>query len=91
MRRRPRACGGDSRSEDTPTIEAGTTPRLRGWFLTEAREHAALEDDPAPAEVIPWFTSWCSRRARRPRACGGDSQAIIDLAQAIGTTPRLRG
>ncbi len=87
----PRACGEHRIVEQTRDADGGSSPRLRGTHPQS--RHAAPRRGIIPALAgNTWRgTSSCSGHGDHPRACGEHSNAFINPACVMGSSPRLRG
>ena len=87
----PRACGEQESPSDREAPWRGSSPRLRGTDYRHGRQPLKPRFIPAPAgnrECRP--SDRCSRSVH-PRACGEQAFLGLDIAELIGSSPRLRG
>ncbi len=87
----PRACGGHLALRFSGNEDCGSSPRLRGTRSQGHRRRARRRFIPAPAgDTLP-LASIRKCHAVHPRACGGHCAQSVSLANARGSSPRLRG
>ena len=87
----PRACGATRFRAALPLCSCGLSPRMRGnrhkdiHEISAARSIPAHAGQPSPSHIYP---PYCKVY---PRACGATAEAIIDVRQCNGLSPRMRG
>ena len=87
----PRACGEQERAEALGIQISGSSPRVRG---TDHRIKPTIYIKrfiPARAGNRSRESSDMANQSVHPRACGEQMSALICLATAIGSSPRVRG
>ena len=87
----PRACGEHGKGPVRYPFHTGSSPRLRGTRLREARACEAVRFIPAPAGNTPTCAPSALNRPVHPRACGEHRDALRSMREGFGSSPRLRG
>ena len=87
----PRACGELAICAPACIAVIGSSPRLRGTLLDDARRDRQARFIPAPAGNSSSPTGPRMRVSVHPRACGELSHAARQFADLLGSSPRLRG
>ena len=87
----PRACGERKNANGTPSVSAGSSPRLRGTLGRIADNAARYRFIPAPAGNARLVGCSSSGSAVHPRACGERARGPVFAGVARGSSPRLRG
>jgi len=87
----PRACGERKKPPLPRGGGGGSSPRLRGTPSPYPLTGGHGRFIPAPAGNAPSGLRICSCHSVHPRACGERQQPGPQSAQALGSSPRLRG
>ena len=84
-------CGGTQRALESPAVEPGLSPRVRGNPLFEQDARLAERSIPACAgEPSFGVRSWIIAPVY-PRVCGGTGSIRLRTPDEIGLSPRVRG
>ena len=90
-RAHPRVCGENAPSLDALTVNAGSSPRVRG-------KHPGLQSSDPVRRLIPARAGKTARASRsppspvaHPRVCGENAQARGGVTMLDGSSPRVRG
>ncbi len=87
----PRACGEHLSSPRIRAIASGSSPRLRGTYVTSRQFLSAQRFIPALAGNIPAHVRGQACESVHPRACGEHTFPGADHLGRHGSSPRLRG
>ena len=87
----PRACGERSNLRDSPSANAGSSPRVRGTPSNEQAQLSALRFIPARAGNACGGRRQQAAAAVHPRACGERRCMNACCASSAGSSPRVRG
>ena len=87
----PRACGENVLERMDSLEQAGSSPRMRGKPVRSALRCRSQRLIPAHAgkTSLNAWTLW-NKRAH-PRACGENHMQLTDVADRLGSSPRMRG
>jgi len=87
----PRACGERGHGPHRTPANGGSSPRLRGTLQDALALGVADRFIPAPAGNATLLHIPGQQLAVHPRACGERGAVLIVEAEAVGSSPRLRG
>ena len=87
----PRVCGEHAYVFEFCATDAGSSPRMRGTFLTEGVYPAFSRFIPAYAGNINLVLACLVTPAVHPRVCGEHIELTYEPAQGDGSSPRMRG
>ena len=87
----PRVCGGTNLRPDSPALNWGLSPRVRGNLPTDQHPLGCIGSIPACAgEPSPGNEAGRFSEVY-PRVCGGTALVSLILGIAQGLSPRVRG
>ena len=87
----PRGCGEHAAPWLTETVASGSSPRVRGTWIRRLRSRSRPRFIPAGAGNISLAYLETSRPSVHPRGCGEHLELAIARAEAVGSSPRVRG
>ncbi len=87
----PRECGEHSIYWSIIFQEIGSSPRVRGTFLSHATEFVTTRFIPASAGNILSHTAYSRVTAVHPRECGEHALSLALSISHSGSSPRVRG
>ena len=87
----PRVCGENLKIAPTPLLPPGSSPRVRGKPLRQARIQPDGRLIPACAGKTPSPPSSRTRARAHPRVCGENRGFVLSVGFWNGSSPRVRG
>ena len=87
----PRACGANQQGGYPRWYPPGSSPRMRGKRVRGPCGSYRLRIIPAHAGQTSGVIQWTKTATDHPRACGANHAARFELADTLGSSPRMRG
>ena len=87
----PRACGANAPQLLVDTVQAGSSPRVRGKLFFTIGSLSACRIIPARAGQTYGYRDAIRQCPDHPRACGANDTAGITSIDIHGSSPRVRG
>ena len=87
----PRGCGEHKLKPPASSVVAGSSPRMRGTRNSDISKDKQRRIIPADAGNTRRYQTQDNPIKDHPRGCGEHALGSPDLADAVGSSPRMRG